>query len=98
MQFKFISIEGNIGSGKTSLSEKIAKYFNAKLILEKFADNPFLPNFYKNPEQNAFPLELFLWQRDSNNFLMNLNIRIHFHLILFRAITLLSQNFLLKTI
>jgi len=72
MQFKFISIEGNIGSGKTSLSEKIAKYFNARLILEKFADNPFLPDFYKNPEQNAFPLELFFmaerFQQLSNEF------------------------------
>ena len=59
MQFKFIAIEGNIGSGKTTLSSKIAKYFNAKLILEKFSDNPFLPKFYKNPEESAFPLELF---------------------------------------
>ena len=58
MQFNFIVIEGNIGSGKTSLSKKIANNFNGKLILEEFADNPFLPKFYKEAERNAFPLEL----------------------------------------
>jgi deoxyadenosine/deoxycytidine kinase len=59
IQFSFIVIEGNIGSGKTSLSKKIAQDFNGKIILEEFADNPFLPKFYKNAELNAFPLELF---------------------------------------
>ena len=59
MQFSFIVIEGNIGSGKTILSKKIAQDFNGKIILEEFADNPFLPKFYKNAELNAFPLELF---------------------------------------
>ena len=59
MKFNFLTIEGNIGSGKTSLSKKIACDFNAKLILEEFADNPFLPKFYNNPKSNAFPLELF---------------------------------------
>ena len=49
MKFNFLTIEGNIGSGKTSLSKKIASDFNAKLILEEFADNPFLPKFYNNP-------------------------------------------------
>tara|TARA_B110000495_G_C22950252_1_gene556494 strand:+ start:541 stop:1185 length:645 start_codon:yes stop_codon:yes gene_type:complete len=58
MKFNFIVIEGNIGSGKTSLSKKIANNFNGKLILEEFADNPFLPKFYKEAEKNAFPLEL----------------------------------------
>ena len=58
MQFNFIVIEGNIGSGKTSLSKKIANNFNGNLILEEFADNPFLPKFYKEAERNAFPLEL----------------------------------------
>ena len=47
MKFDFLTIEGNIGSGKTSLAKKIASDFNGKLILEKFADNPFLPKFYK---------------------------------------------------
>lgn len=56
--YNFIAIEGNIGAGKTSLSKKIAKDFNAKLILERFADNPFLPKFYKEPERYAFTLEM----------------------------------------
>lgn len=59
MKFDFLTIEGNIGSGKTSLAKKIASDFNGKLILEEFADNPFLPKFYKNSKSNAFPLELF---------------------------------------
>jgi len=57
-EFNFIVIEGNIGAGKTSLSSKIAEEFNAKLILEQFADNPFLPKFYKEPERYSFQLEL----------------------------------------
>ena len=58
MKHKFIVIEGLIGAGKTSLSRKIAEQFNAKLILEQFADNPFLPKFYKEPEKYSFQLEL----------------------------------------
>lgn len=57
-KLNYITIEGNIGAGKTTLSTMIAKEFNAKLILEQFADNPFLPKFYKNPERYSFPLEL----------------------------------------
>src|SRR5882757_11223247 len=59
MNYHFITIEGNIGSGKTTLAHILAKHFNARLILEQFADNPFLPKFYENPAQYAFPLELF---------------------------------------
>ena len=59
MKFDFLTIEGNIGSGKTSLAKKIASDFNGKLILEEFANNPFLPKFYKDSKPNAFPLELF---------------------------------------
>ena len=59
MNYHFITIEGNIGSGKTTLAHLLAKHFNARLILEQFADNPFLPKFYENPGQYAFPLELF---------------------------------------
>jgi deoxyadenosine/deoxycytidine kinase len=55
----YIVIEGNIGAGKTSLSHKLAEELNAKLILEQFTDNPFLPMFYKNPDRYAFPVELF---------------------------------------
>ncbi|HOY32551.1 MAG TPA: deoxynucleoside kinase [Bacteroidales bacterium] len=56
--YDFIAIEGNIGAGKTSLSTKIAQQFSAKLILEQFEDNAFLPKFYRDPEKYAFPLEL----------------------------------------
>lgn len=56
--YNYIAIEGNIGAGKTSLANCIAQDFNAKLILERFADNPFLPKFYKEPERYAFTLEM----------------------------------------
>ncbi|OUV70036.1 MAG: deoxynucleoside kinase [Flavobacteriales bacterium TMED123] len=59
MQYKFICIEGNIGVGKTSLAQRISADFNARLVLEEFANNPFLPKFYKEPSKYAFPLELF---------------------------------------
>ncbi len=59
MKYPFITIEGNIGSGKTTLAQLLSDHFNARLILEEFADNPFLPKFYENKEQYAFPLELF---------------------------------------
>ncbi len=59
MKYSFITIEGNIGAGKTTLSNLLAKHYNARLILEQFADNPFLPKFYESPSQYAFPLELF---------------------------------------
>lgn len=58
MNHNFIAIEGNIGAGKTSLAKMIANDFNAKLILEQFEDNAFLPKFYKEPEKYAFPLEM----------------------------------------
>ena len=54
----FVAIEGNIGAGKTTLAGMISKEFNAKLILERFAENPFLPRFYENKERYAFPLEM----------------------------------------
>ena len=57
-QFNFIAIEGNIGSGKTSLVHRIARDYNAKYILERFADNAFLPKFYEDQERFAFPLEM----------------------------------------
>ena len=57
-KYNYIAIEGNIGAGKTSLATKMAKDFNAKLILERFKENPFLPKFYKDPTRFAFPLEM----------------------------------------
>ncbi|WP_339700896.1 2-amino-4-hydroxy-6-hydroxymethyldihydropteridine diphosphokinase [uncultured Marixanthomonas sp.] len=56
--FNYIAIEGNIGAGKTSLATQMATDFNAKLILERFKDNPFLPKFYKDQQRYAFPLEM----------------------------------------
>lgn len=58
MKYNFIAIEGNIGAGKTSLATLIANECNAKLILEQFEDNSFLPKFYKEPDKYAFPLEM----------------------------------------
>jgi deoxyguanosine kinase len=57
-KYNYIAIEGNIGSGKTSLTKMISDEFNAKIILERFADNPFLPKFYEDKERYAFPLEM----------------------------------------
>lgn len=54
----FIAIEGNIGAGKTTLAKKIAENHNGKLVLERFADNPFLPKFYEDQGRYAFPLEM----------------------------------------
>ena len=63
-RYNFISIEGNIGAGKTSLATRIANDYNAKLILEQFEENSFLPKFYREPDKYAFPLELsFLAER-----------------------------------
>ncbi|WP_299273755.1 2-amino-4-hydroxy-6-hydroxymethyldihydropteridine diphosphokinase [uncultured Psychroserpens sp.] len=56
--YSYIAIEGNIGAGKTSLAHQISSDFNAKLILERFADNPFLPKFYEEPQRYAFTLEM----------------------------------------
>jgi len=57
-KFNYIAIEGNIGAGKTTLVGKIAQDFNAKTVLERFADNPFLPKFYEDPNRYAFSLEM----------------------------------------
>ena len=59
MLYSHIAIEGNIGSGKTTLATMLANDIDARLVLEQFADNPFLPKFYSDPEKHAFPLELF---------------------------------------
>lgn len=57
-QLQYMAIEGNIGAGKTTLAHKIGQDFNAKLVLERFADNPFLPKFYEDQSRFAFPLEM----------------------------------------
>ena len=64
--YKYISIEGNIGAGKTSLAKLLAEDLGSKLVLEEFTENTFLPKFYENPERYAFPVELsFLSERFS---------------------------------
>ncbi len=59
MKYQFITIEGNIGAGKTTLAQLLSRHYKSRLILEEFADNPFLPKFYEQPDQYAFPVELF---------------------------------------
>ncbi|MEM9837454.1 MAG: deoxynucleoside kinase, partial [Bacteroidota bacterium] len=59
LPYSFIAIEGNIGAGKTTLSNRLSTDFDRRLILEQFSDNPFLPYFYEQPERYAFPVELF---------------------------------------
>jgi deoxyguanosine kinase len=58
IRYNYVVIEGNIGAGKTTLAGRIADQFNAQLILEHFADNPFLPKFYSEPDKYSFQLEL----------------------------------------
>ncbi|MBK7570296.1 MAG: deoxynucleoside kinase [Bacteroidetes bacterium] len=58
LKYDYIVVEGNIGTGKTSLAGRLSADFNTRLILERFADNPFLPLFYEQPQRYAFPLEL----------------------------------------
>jgi len=64
MSLNYLVIEGNIGAGKTTLAQMISEKYQTKLVLEQFADNPFLPKFYENQEQYSFPLEMaFLAER-----------------------------------
>ena len=64
MKYNYLVIEGNIGAGKTTLAERLAKDTGSRLILEQFSDNPFLAKFYEDPERYAFQLELsFLSER-----------------------------------
>lgn len=56
--YRLVIVEGNIGAGKTSLATRISADYNSHLILERFADNPFLPKFYQDPDRFAFPLEM----------------------------------------
>jgi deoxyguanosine kinase len=58
LKYNFIAIEGNIGAGKTTLAMRMSEEYNARLILERFEDNSFLPKFYEQPEIYAFPLEM----------------------------------------
>ena len=106
MKYNFITIEGNIGAGKTTLAHLLSKHFNARLILEEFAENPFLPNFYENKEQYAFPLELFFMAErykqlkellQSKDLFQNLTISDYLFTkcLLFAKVNLPEQEFLL---
>ncbi|MFS4456485.1 2-amino-4-hydroxy-6-hydroxymethyldihydropteridine diphosphokinase [Maribacter sp. 2304DJ31-5] len=101
---EFITIEGNIGAGKTTLATKIAEDLNAKLILERFAENPFLPSFYKDRSRFAFPLEMsFLADRyqqfmdDTSQFDLFKGFMISdydiFKSLIFAKVTLQKQEF-----
>lgn len=57
--FRYIVIEGPIGVGKTSLTRLLAKEFNARLVLEKPEENPFLPQFYQNRKKYGFQTQIF---------------------------------------
>lgn len=103
-QLQFIAIEGNIGAGKTTLSKMIAEDFNAKLVLERFADNPFLPKFYDDQMRYAFPLEMsFLADRyqqftdDTSQFDLFKNFMVSdydiFKSLIFAKITLQADEF-----
>jgi len=64
MAYSYIAVEGLIGAGKTTLAKRLAAEFSARLVLEEFDDNPFLPRFYEDPQRYGFSVELsFLAQR-----------------------------------
>ncbi|MEM9000256.1 MAG: 2-amino-4-hydroxy-6-hydroxymethyldihydropteridine diphosphokinase [Bacteroidota bacterium] len=103
-QLQFLAIEGNIGAGKTTLAKKMAGDFNAKLVLERFADNPFLPKFYEDQARFAFPLEMsFLADRyqqftdDTSQFDLFKNFMVSdydiFKSLIFAKITLQKEEF-----
>lgn len=58
MRHSYVVIEGNIGSGKTSLVELLSNKYGGRSVLEGFADNPFLPKFYEDPNRYAFAVEM----------------------------------------
>lgn len=77
--YNYIAIEGNIGAGKTTLSTRMAEQFGARLILEQFEDNSFLPKFYEDPERFAFPLELSFLADRYQQLINKLTVRDMFH-------------------
>lgn len=89
MQLNYIVIEGNIGAGKTSLAKRISQDFNGKLILERFAENPFLPKFYKDPERYSFLLELSFLADRYNQLKLELS-----DLDLFKSFTIADYYFM----
>jgi deoxyguanosine kinase len=58
-EIRYIAIEGVIGAGKTSLARMLSERLGARLVLERFEENPFLPKFYEDPEHYAFQTQIF---------------------------------------
>jgi len=81
-KYPYIVIEGNIGTGKTSLVKLLAEEYNARCVFEEFSENPFLPKFYENPEKHAFPLELSFLAERYHQLKKELNTRDLFHNII----------------
>ena len=77
--YKFIAIEGNIGSGKTTLARMMSQEFNALEILERFDENPFLPAFYHDKDRYAFPVELFFLSERHKQMQNELSVSNMFH-------------------
>ena len=59
MKYQYISVEGNIGVGKTTFVNMLSQHLDYKLVLEQFEDNPFLKKFYEHPDRYALSLEMF---------------------------------------
>jgi 2-amino-4-hydroxy-6-hydroxymethyldihydropteridine diphosphokinase len=102
--FNYLCIEGNIGAGKTTFTQMLAEDLNAKLILERFKDNPFLPKFYEDPKRYAFPTEMaFLADRHQQlvDDISQLDLFSHFSIadydlyksLIFAKVTLQDQEF-----
>jgi deoxyadenosine/deoxycytidine kinase len=89
MSLNYLVIEGNIGSGKTTLAQMISEKYQAKLVLEQFADNPFLPKFYENQDQYSFPLEMAFLAERYNQLNRELS-----HFELFSAFTISDYYFM----
>ena len=96
-KYQYVAIEGNIGAGKTTLCKQLGADFGSKLVLEAFADNPFLSRFYENPERHAFSVELFFMtdrykqlQEDLVKTLFNQNIIADFFFI--KTLLFAKQN------
>ncbi len=94
---EYICIEGNIGTGKTTLCSMLKEDLECKLILEQFTDNPFLPMFYQNPERYAFPVELFFMTERYKQLQANLVNKGMFHDVFiadyfFRKTALFARN------
>ena len=90
--YPYIVVEGNIGSGKTTLVQKLSAYLNARAFYEEFSDNPFLPKFYSDPEKHAFPLELSFLAERYHQLKNELNSRDLFHN------TIISDYYLSKSL